>query len=111
VFVPGLGLGLLQYYIFTSHIISRFPDRPLLILVQPHISQNIFHPHFLHPMNRHETANCLAGLMTELGWVEERHEDDSGGEVEREEVRVDVQSGDTIEGRSRQGVTMLSHSK
>jgi hypothetical protein len=108
VFIPGLGLGLIQYYPFLTDLLTTLPDRPLLILIQPHINQNVFHPRFLHPMGRHETAKCLIGLMSELGWVEGKT---NGSESEeKEEIRVDFQYGD-MEGHVQQGVTMLSHSK
>ncbi|KAF8195811.1 hypothetical protein K438DRAFT_1826557 [Mycena galopus ATCC 62051] len=42
--------GLLQYYPVTRDLRLKFPDRPLLIPLQPHISQDIFHPRFLDPI-------------------------------------------------------------
>ncbi|KAJ7908277.1 hypothetical protein B0H13DRAFT_2497808 [Mycena leptocephala] len=76
----------------------QFPDRPLLIPLQPHVSQDIFHPHFLDPLCRQDLADRLAGLMHELGWVDlpSKDSDDLG----KEDVAV-----------SSSGVTVLSHSK
>ncbi|KAJ7590911.1 hypothetical protein C8J56DRAFT_1013742 [Mycena floridula] len=95
----GLGLGLLQYTALVTDLVEKFPDRPLLILIQPHISQNIFHPRFLKPFSRHEMTGRLAGLLQELGWV-------SGESTtsQNEEKPID----DSL--RTAQGVTMLSHS-
>lgn len=45
-------------------------------------------------MDRHECANVLAGLLTELGWAREKTEDADAA------VQDDVK-----------GVTVLSHSK
>jgi len=96
VFLHGLGLGLLQYYPVTRDLRLRFPDRPLLIPLQPHISQDIFHPHFLDPICRQDLADRIAGLMNELGWVElpSKNSDDLG----KEDALVS------------QTVTMISHS-
>lgn len=98
VFFHGLGLGLSQYKIALSRIIRNFGDRPLLVVLQPHVSQNIFHPSFLKPMNREETTERLATLLDELGWAnleKELPKDESS------EKRIAAQKG----------VTMLSHSK
>lgn len=102
VFWHGLGLGLSQYNVLLSHLMETLPDRPLLLPLQPHISQEIFHPRFLKPMGRHETVNCLVGLMKEIGWVPEQSSDT---ETE-EEFKVP-----TAELRSKRGVTVISHSK
>ncbi|KAJ7665543.1 hypothetical protein B0H17DRAFT_1090892 [Mycena rosella] len=95
VFLHGLGLGLLQYNTIIRDLHQQLADRPLLIPLQPHISQNIFHPRFLDPICRQDLADRLAGLMRELGWV-------------------DVVSKDDIDETRRvaptRGVTMLSHS-
>ncbi|KAH8113258.1 hypothetical protein DFH11DRAFT_1689439 [Phellopilus nigrolimitatus] len=77
VFFHGLGLGVFQYQRVLSHILNELPHIPLLIPLQPQISQNIFHPRFLRPMLRHETVACLTGLLDKLGWagpsVDDRH--------------------------------------
>jgi hypothetical protein len=95
VFIHGLGLGLLQYVILLRHLMHALPDRPLLVPLQPHISQEIFHPSFLKPLARSETSKCLSGLLQQLGWV--KREADS---------RTYSQGHNT-----ERGVTMLSHSK
>ncbi|KDQ61819.1 hypothetical protein JAAARDRAFT_31292 [Jaapia argillacea MUCL 33604] len=101
VFIHGLGVGLAQYKIFISGLLRSLRDRPLLIVLQPHISQDIFHERFLRPMGRHEMADCLAGLVRELGWVEQEGNGEEG-DLSGEE------SGRWREGR--RGVTLLSHS-
>ncbi|KAJ7094688.1 hypothetical protein B0H15DRAFT_830514 [Mycena belliarum] len=88
VFLHGLGLGLFQYSPIIRDLHHQFPDRPLLIPLQPHISQDIFHPKFLDPLFRQDLADRLAGLLRQLGWVS--------------------QDGDDL--RGSRGVTMLSHS-
>ncbi|KAI0081737.1 hypothetical protein K474DRAFT_1612892 [Panus rudis PR-1116 ss-1] len=98
VFLHGLGLGLTQYKMFLTHLLHGVPDHPVLIPLHPHVSQEIFHPRFLRPMSRHESADCLAGLLRELGWVSEA-KDESGDESEKE-----VHAG------KPSGVTVISHS-
>ncbi|KAF8913969.1 hypothetical protein CPB84DRAFT_1758047 [Gymnopilus junonius] len=105
VFIHGLGLGLLQYHSFISHLLKKFPDRPILILLQPQISQNFFHPHFLKPPSRHEMADRLAGLLQELGWVSLRETKRATVEYEEEKEVASSLLGDP-----RRGVTLLSHS-
>lgn len=84
----GLGLGLVQYQRFLSHLLDSMPEQPLLIPLQPHISQDIFHDRFLAPMLKDETVQCLYELLLKLGWVASGPED-----------------------KESEGITMLSHSK
>ncbi|KAJ7498836.1 hypothetical protein FB451DRAFT_1117567 [Mycena latifolia] len=98
VFLHGLGLGLLQYNCIIRDLHNQFPNRPLLIPLQPHISQDIFHPRFLDPICRQDLADRLAGLMRELGWVDFISKDN------------DELSKDAPCAGSTRGVTMLSHS-
>ncbi|RDB16848.1 hypothetical protein Hypma_002467 [Hypsizygus marmoreus] len=109
VFLHGLGLGLLQYNSIIMHLLQSFTDRPLLILLQPEVSQDIFHPGYLRPMGRHHTADRLARLMNELKWVEYDVGDDKEGEtsLDSEEERAIVQA---LFGKRGRGVTMMSHS-
>ncbi|KAJ7129584.1 hypothetical protein C8R44DRAFT_830056 [Mycena epipterygia] len=98
VFLHGLGLGLFQYHIMIRNLYQQFPDRPLLIPLQPHISQNIFHRQFIDPLCRQDLADRLANLMRELGWVDFVSKDD------------DESSRDDTPVTPTPGVTMLSHS-
>ena len=86
VFIHGLGLGIVQYTRVLTHLLNHLPDQPLLIPLQPHISQDFFHPKHLQPIGRVELVESLHGLFVEFGWV-----------------------GDSS--KRRQGVTILSHSK
>jgi len=52
-------------------------------------------------MTRHETADRLAGLMGKLGWVTME------GENNEDAKRITA----SLIGKSKTGVTMLSHSK
>ncbi|KAG5650588.1 hypothetical protein H0H81_011727 [Sphagnurus paluster] len=107
IFIHGLGLGLLQYNSVLRHMFKQFSDRPLLIILQPQISQHIFHPRYLKPMTRQETSDRLARLIASLGWVnynihdEKVASDDSGEEKGDSPLRAR---------RCSRGVTMLSHS-
>jgi hypothetical protein len=101
VLLHGLGLGLFQYTGLLCHMFNSMPDRPILVPLQPHISQRIFHPSFLTPLGRHKTADALAGLLKTLDWV--HHDQDDvvklGASVENPALPV------------KKGVTILSHSK
>ncbi|KAF9055398.1 hypothetical protein BDZ89DRAFT_1055993 [Hymenopellis radicata] len=96
VFFHGLGLGISQYKIALTRIIRNFSDRPLLVVLQPHISQNIFHPNFLKPMTREQTTERLAALLDQLGWA--NMERDTSKETSKQRIAA------------QKGVTMLSHS-
>ncbi|KAF5390685.1 hypothetical protein D9757_002725 [Collybiopsis confluens] len=100
VFLHGLGLGLLQYHSFLSHLTREFVDRPLLILLQPHISQNIFHPKYLQPMPRKEFTKTLVGLLALLGWAE----------LEPAPSKDDQDKSPDFGRDGHRGVTLLSHS-
>jgi pimeloyl-ACP methyl ester carboxylesterase len=100
VFIHGLGLGLLQYHVLLKHLLQAFADRPILIPLQPHVSQDIFHPRYLTPMTRHETADRLAALLIDLGWAAVSGDDEDSDD---EETMKNVTG-------AKKGVTMLSHS-
>lgn len=107
VFVHGLGVGLLQYNVIITHLVEKFPTRPLLVLLQPHISQNIFHSRYLKPMSRHEATHRLANLLLRLGWadLDPEFNDNKTTDIEEKEVETTLTEG------GKKGVTMLSHSK
>jgi hypothetical protein len=94
VFAYGLGLGLLQYSTIIYSFLTQVPDRPLCVLLQPHLSQQIFHPRFLVPKNRRETVITVRQLLIDLGWVPNS---------------ADVREGEA-KGSKPRGVTMTSHS-
>lgn len=101
VFWHGLGLGMLQYKMTITNLTTLFPDRPLLIPIQPQISQDIFHPRFLTPMGRRETVAGFTSLLVELGWVTRSQIDGSDSGTDADEGSPAVSKG----------VTMMSHSK
>ncbi|KAF8591595.1 hypothetical protein K439DRAFT_1380658 [Ramaria rubella] len=68
VFIHGLGLGLLQYHFLIRDFFRVLPSHPILIPLQPHISQNIFHPRFLNPLHREESVRCMTQIFKQLGW-------------------------------------------
>ncbi|KAF8505788.1 hypothetical protein F5888DRAFT_1791769 [Russula emetica] len=94
-FAYGLGLGLFQYSTIICSFLTRVPDRPLFILLQPHVSQQIFHPRFLVPKNRKETVITVRQLLIDFGWVPNP---------------ADAQKGEA-KGSKPRGVTMTSHSQ
>lgn len=97
-FLHGLGLGLTQYKLFLTHLLKTVPDRPVLVPLQPHVSQELFHPKYLQPMGRHESTAALAGLLAKLGWAEERSEESEVEDNGKNPIR-------------KSGVTVVSHSK
>ena len=94
VFLHGLGLGLPHYGVLITSLLRRFPNRPLLVPIQPHVSQRIFHGAFARPFGKRATVEGIVGAMRKHGFVPE---DDESYEV-------------TI-GDPTTGVTVLSHSK
>lgn len=105
VFLHGLGLGLFQYHNFLSHLVQEFRDRPLLVVLQPHISQQIFHPKYLAPMPRKQTTKTLATLLASFDWTD--FEPNTNANTSEEEGT----HASVTQSRRRSGVTMLSHSK
>lgn len=103
VFIHGLGLGLVQYHFLLFHLFETFADRPLLIPLQPQVSQDIFHPRFLKPLDRHQMADRLTGLIEELGWATSLSKDEKSNEKDVGSSRTGNTAG--------RGITMLSHSK
>lgn len=107
VFIHGLGLGLLQYHLLISKFLRVFTDRPLLIPLQPQISQDFFHPRFLIPATRQQMSDNIAQVLDKLGWahqeveIEQEPKFGSDGEISIEQEQL----------QKRQGVDMLSHSK
>ena len=107
VFLHGLGFGLLQYHVFLSQLLETFKDRPILVPLQPQVSQDIFHPLFLKPLDRHQMADRLAGLIEELGWASLL----SNGKNTKEMNSKEVGSSQFKDTGTYKGITMLSHSK
>ncbi|KAI1795198.1 hypothetical protein LXA43DRAFT_993885 [Ganoderma leucocontextum] len=106
VFMHGLGLGLTQYCRFLERVFVAIPDHPVLVPLLPHVSQDILHPRYLRPMGRQEMAQCLAGLISELGWADIT---EPTSDTPDSEDQVRSEQGD-IKAPAPKGVTMLSHS-
>ncbi|KAF8621659.1 hypothetical protein AX15_007673 [Amanita polypyramis BW_CC] len=107
-FIHGLGFGLFQYYLFLRHLLNTTTDRPVLVLLQPQISQDLFHPQFLQPLNRRQTVERLVSLLAELGWVDSRlNRSSSESSTDNEE---DVQCQLPSPPDKTSGVAVLSHS-
>ncbi|TFL05853.1 hypothetical protein BDV98DRAFT_560740 [Pterulicium gracile] len=95
-FIHGLGLGLLQYYTVFIELFGSFTDRPILIPLQPHISQDIFHPRYLTPLPRREAVKRYTSLITKLGWTSD--------------IALGMGEDDSSFSVSGRGVTVVSHS-
>lgn len=64
-FIHGLGMGLAQYASLVSYF-EQHPalrDRPLVLLLQPHLSMSLFHPSHLKPPNKESTTKGLRALV------------------------------------------------
>ncbi|KAF5333481.1 hypothetical protein D9611_002449 [Ephemerocybe angulata] len=105
VFLHGLGLGLVQYHLTLSHLFQSVTDRPILVILQPHISQDVFHPNFLRPLNRHQFGDRLSNLLKKLDWADM---DDYAETTEYEDVD-EIKVFKALRAK-RYGVTLLSHS-
>ena len=94
IFLHGLGLGLPHYSALIATLLRRFSDRPLLVPIQPHVSQRIFHGAFVRPPGKRATVEGIVSIMRKHGFVP----DDDG-------------SYESVIGDPTTGVTILSHSK
>lgn len=84
VYLHGLGFGLVSdsacvaddqitSYALIKSLIKALPDQPLLIPLQPHTSQSIFHPRHLKPWTRGEFVESIARTCAEFGfWLPPR---------------------------------------
>lgn len=71
IFLHGLGLGLLQYYQLIKNLVKGLPSRPIMIPLQPQISQNFFHSRYINPITRHESVANLLQIIKEIGWEDD----------------------------------------
>ncbi|KAF8341415.1 uncharacterized protein EI90DRAFT_2965783 [Cantharellus anzutake] len=64
-FLHGVGVGLVQHLVFINNILSdtTLANRIVLIPIQPHISQTIFHPNHIHPPRKDEILRDLRLLI------------------------------------------------
>jgi hypothetical protein len=63
-FLHGLGIGLGQYMHFLGQLAKH--EDGVVILVQPHISADITHRHFLNPPNKDEQADAVFELLKKV---------------------------------------------
>ncbi|KAG9047575.1 hypothetical protein FS837_001980 [Tulasnella sp. UAMH 9824] len=69
ILLHGLGFGLLQYFYTIVFILNRIPPhQPLVVPLDPSISQSIWHPSHLEPMSRENWVQGLKGLIEKHGW-------------------------------------------
>lgn len=61
VLLHGLGVGLAQYFILFSHLVKL--DQPIVLLLQPHISAEIWHPRFLDSPSKQDTVAAIKSTM------------------------------------------------
>ncbi|SGY79652.1 BQ5605_C008g05187 [Microbotryum silenes-dioicae] len=67
-FVHGLGIGLGQYLDFLRRFLAQ--PQPIMILIQPNISTQIFHRHFLHPPSKDEHVASFKAICAAKGYTE-----------------------------------------
>lgn len=69
-FIHGLGMGLSQYAAIVSYFEQHasLKNRPLILLLQPHLSMDIFHPEHLKPPNKAKTTAGLKALVETWGF-------------------------------------------
>lgn len=72
VFIHGLGMGMAQYATLLSHFSTSptLKDRPILILIQPHISMSFFSSDYLHPPSQKACTREFAAIVKEHGFGE-----------------------------------------
>ncbi|GAA5829033.1 hypothetical protein JCM11251_004103 [Rhodosporidiobolus azoricus] len=72
VFIHGLGMGMAQYATLV-HVLSTHPSlrsRPVLVLLQPHISMSFFQSGYLDPPDQKRCTEGLERVMRKYGFDE-----------------------------------------
>lgn len=71
IILHGLGIGLAQYSSLLTSLLSTpsLSSRPLVILLQPNISQSILSPAFLQPFGHHETTSAFRTILNLHNWT------------------------------------------
>ncbi|KAK9897587.1 hypothetical protein P389DRAFT_58697 [Cystobasidium minutum MCA 4210] len=64
-FLHGLGMGLAQYASLVSYFEQHptLKNRPVILLIQPHLSMGLFYPDHLRPPNKESTVQGLRALV------------------------------------------------
>ena len=73
VFIHGLGMGLAQYAALVSYF-EQHPSvrkRPLVLLIQPHLSMSFFHPLHRKPPNKESMNKGLRALVARWGFADD----------------------------------------
>ncbi|SPO27509.1 uncharacterized protein UTRI_10626 [Ustilago trichophora] len=67
----GLGIGLAQYSSLVTFFLGSpiFCHRPILILLQPNISQSILSSSYLRPFGHHETTSAFRRILAHHQWT------------------------------------------
>ncbi|KAG8895587.1 hypothetical protein FRB99_000454, partial [Tulasnella sp. 403] len=72
VFMHGLGFGIAQYVLTIYMLVGHLPrSQPVLIPIQPNISQAILHPAHMVQLKREQWVQCLKGVIEKFGWDED----------------------------------------
>lgn len=63
-FIHGLGMGLVQYMSLLLHLgkAKNLQERPIIVLVQPHISMSFFEKEYLNPPENKSTVTELLAI-------------------------------------------------
>ncbi|KAG8882946.1 hypothetical protein FRB97_007542 [Tulasnella sp. 331] len=68
VFMHGLGFGIAQYLITIITLLRKMPStQPLILPLQPHVSQAVLHPTHLVPLGREQWIKGLKGILEQFG--------------------------------------------
>lgn len=70
VFLHGVGMGFLLYVTLINHLVfsTWAKERPVMILVQPHISMEIFSPGYLRPPSQTQLTDDIRQAFEEQGF-------------------------------------------
>ncbi|CED83358.1 hypothetical protein [Phaffia rhodozyma] len=101
VFLHGLGFGFLQNQIVIGRLVKRYPSHPIMIVVQPHISMNLFNVNHLRPISKDQFVDSLSSAIEHYRFYDLQAEVSPSTGTKTDEV-------ETVD---RGGVVMFSHSK
>lgn len=65
VFLHGLGIGLGQYLTFVRYLASS--EKGVILMLQPNISTQIWHPKFLHPASVQDHVDAVKDVTKRFG--------------------------------------------
>ncbi|KAG9005756.1 hypothetical protein FRB94_001322 [Tulasnella sp. JGI-2019a] len=68
IFMHGLGFGIAQYLFTIVFLLRKLPsNQPLIVPLQPNVSQAILHPTHLVPLPREQWVKGLKGIIDQFG--------------------------------------------